>query len=590
MSKFRDYNAVDSKIIVYVVSATGLPVTSSSSGTSDPYVKIKATKQSYKTRVIKKSVTPKWEQFFYIESPTQELLFQVLSKDKFCGQFTKQLAGAIEECPEDCKWKLQNRKKPKSKKENASGDIHVRLIVATRPDLLRSLSSPDSHHYYYAQYMSQFKTGDLIAYSDVGLVPSIVKLTTGTPFVHVGLIVSLPNKWTQESELYVVEVTSNKDEMLDAFREDRKPGVNIFRLLERIHQYHGAGIWWASSKAPMSVLDKAEMMEWVWDTHEKGIPIELIDMLKELRPSAEEMLRDFGIGAKEKMSKTELYDLYSPVFVATALQKGGQIGNDQTVANDIRAIDCINLKCYNPPVVLKITPQAKELYIPTGPAGAILKNGQYKNSFLSSEPKPLEGSSHDRLFTQRSNSLPPRQVSAVSPPRQGSAPSWAVPTIRQPSRANQAQQSPPQSHQNIQQPQFYSPPQQHAEAQNRPPRPVSMHDAPSQPMAAQPQRPVSMQTGPYIPPRPGYGSGQQRNQLPAHPNQPQGMRPQPHPHQPHMYQQPQMQPQMQPHLQFQQAQFQQQRMSSSQMPPQVPPPGTYHQNQHYPQRSHSIQQ
>lgn len=58
------------------------------------------------------------------------------------------------------------------------------------------------------------------------------------------MVLELPNKWTKKKEFYIIELTSNKDMMLDAYREDKRSGCSIFRLWERVHQYHGTAIWW----------------------------------------------------------------------------------------------------------------------------------------------------------------------------------------------------------------------------------------------------------------------------------------------------------------------------------------------------------
>jgi hypothetical protein len=41
---------------------------------------------------------------------------------------------------------------------------------------------------------------------------------------------------------------SNLDNYIDAFKEIKKSGINIFRFYERIHQFHGTGIWWSALK------------------------------------------------------------------------------------------------------------------------------------------------------------------------------------------------------------------------------------------------------------------------------------------------------------------------------------------------------
>jgi hypothetical protein len=42
-----------------------------------------------------------------------------------------------------------------------------------------------------------------------GVLAAACQLITNTPYSHIGLAVYLPNKWTQEPELYIVELTKN---------------------------------------------------------------------------------------------------------------------------------------------------------------------------------------------------------------------------------------------------------------------------------------------------------------------------------------------------------------------------------------------
>lgn len=49
-------------------------------------------------------------------------------------------------------------------------------------------------------------------------------------------------RFTQEPELYVLESTKNIDGFIDPFTEESDYGVNIFRLYERLHQFHGVSV------------------------------------------------------------------------------------------------------------------------------------------------------------------------------------------------------------------------------------------------------------------------------------------------------------------------------------------------------------
>ena len=66
----------------------------------------------------------------------------------------------------------------------------------------------------YEEYLFHFKTGDLIAYSETGILAACVKANSHSTFSRLGMIVELPNRWTNHFELYVMEVTRNIDRLI----------------------------------------------------------------------------------------------------------------------------------------------------------------------------------------------------------------------------------------------------------------------------------------------------------------------------------------------------------------------------------------
>lgn len=46
---------------------------------------------------------------------------------------------------------------------------------------------------------------------------------------------------------------SNLDLIMDEFREDKLPGVNIYPLHERIHSFHGNAIWWLPLSSTLDI-------------------------------------------------------------------------------------------------------------------------------------------------------------------------------------------------------------------------------------------------------------------------------------------------------------------------------------------------
>lgn len=72
------------KLVVRVIEAKNLPPTDPN-GLSDPYVRLQLGKQKFRTKVIKKSLNPKWdEEFsFRVDDLNEELVISVMDEDKF---------------------------------------------------------------------------------------------------------------------------------------------------------------------------------------------------------------------------------------------------------------------------------------------------------------------------------------------------------------------------------------------------------------------------------------------------------------------------------------------------------------------------
>ncbi|KAJ1428627.1 VASt domain [Sesbania bispinosa] len=72
------------KLVVRVIEAKNLPPTDPN-GLSDPYVRLQLGKQRVRTKVIKKSLNPKWEEefSFRVDDLNDELVIYVMDEDKF---------------------------------------------------------------------------------------------------------------------------------------------------------------------------------------------------------------------------------------------------------------------------------------------------------------------------------------------------------------------------------------------------------------------------------------------------------------------------------------------------------------------------
>jgi hypothetical protein len=157
-----------------------------------------------------------------------------------------------------------------------------------------------SYEFYYETM--PLKSGDVIAFSGIGMLSSLTKLRCGIDFSQVGIVLVLPNLYTQRPELYLAEVTSNHDGMvnlcltklyfvklthkihpttnnniiiihhqqnipyiqIDAFAERAKRAVCVFRLFERLHQYHGGDIVLLPLREQLSGEAANAMVTWIW--------------------------------------------------------------------------------------------------------------------------------------------------------------------------------------------------------------------------------------------------------------------------------------------------------------------------------------
>ena len=133
---------------------------------------------------------------------------------------------------------------------------------------LNLTSFQDPNRYMYLSMKEKVKTGDIICYDGIGTLPAITKIVANSTYSRlgishfslsplsilsstIGLIFEAPSKYSRQNELYILEVTRNRDRFQDAFKEARVKGVNIFRLWDRIHQVQANRIWWAPLTNPL---------------------------------------------------------------------------------------------------------------------------------------------------------------------------------------------------------------------------------------------------------------------------------------------------------------------------------------------------
>lgn len=58
----------------------------------------------------------------------------------------------------------------------------------------------------YQKIRDQVKSGDLICYDAPGLLPSMTKIVTNSPYSRIGLVFEAPTKYSRHNDLFVFEV------------------------------------------------------------------------------------------------------------------------------------------------------------------------------------------------------------------------------------------------------------------------------------------------------------------------------------------------------------------------------------------------
>lgn len=127
------------KLLVRVVEARGLPAIHLN-GSSDPFVKLQLGKRRAKTAIVKKSLSPVWdEEFsFLVGDVTEELVVSVLNEDKY---FSNDLLGRVkvplsqvmetDDLSLGTTW-YQLQPKSKRSKKKCRGEVCLRISLSTR--------------------------------------------------------------------------------------------------------------------------------------------------------------------------------------------------------------------------------------------------------------------------------------------------------------------------------------------------------------------------------------------------------------------------------------------------------------------------
>ncbi|CAJ1962757.1 unnamed protein product [Sphenostylis stenocarpa] len=138
------------KLVVRVIEAKNLPPTDPN-GLSDPYVRLQLGKHRFRTKVIKKSLNPKWnEEFsFRVDDLNEELVISVMDEDKFfnddfVGQLRVPISIVFEEEIKSLgtAWYSLQPKSKKSKNKE-SGEIRLSIYFSQKNASMESNGSDD---------------------------------------------------------------------------------------------------------------------------------------------------------------------------------------------------------------------------------------------------------------------------------------------------------------------------------------------------------------------------------------------------------------------------------------------------------------
>jgi len=255
-----------------------------------PIVYLKLVKKSGKQFTSPKRSIPNGTKCFFFELGDKDTDVKIevwdkdnLKSDDFLGQTNPIIIERIKDKREQIidEW-MELHPRPGKRDGEITGKIHIRYIYSTMPE--SKPKPPKLHHnFVFANFRADFslqniknnfKTGDLILFSDIGLLPSVNRLFYNFNYSRIGIVIKMHNKWVPEDELFVFEVTRNVDKMLDTYAEVKTiSGINLFHLYDRIFQYHGSAMHWCPLKRKLDVDKNEIMLSLLWEWYLKKDPI-----------------------------------------------------------------------------------------------------------------------------------------------------------------------------------------------------------------------------------------------------------------------------------------------------------------------------
>eukprot|EP01127_Copromyxa_protea_P012343 TRINITY_DN3204_c0_g1_i4.p1 TRINITY_DN3204_c0_g1~~TRINITY_DN3204_c0_g1_i4.p1 ORF type:complete len:751 (+),score=116.87 TRINITY_DN3204_c0_g1_i4:95-2347(+) len=367
------WNNGNKRVILCVYGATGLAA-------QEHVAKVSIGKKVLsKTNKTPKTSEPTWLHYVFIESVPEELTFTIGNEEYTETEFHD----IPEDQPTEKTYELSATKK---KSQGNSGVLTVRYFITCRQDsrIPNALLPPllEKGFYFHKPYESHFKSGDLIVFSGGSVVDIWIQLRTLSPYSRIGMVIELPNPHTENHELYLLECSRNYEEMIDAFRDDLQPGISLYRLTERIHNFYGNAIWWVPLKEEIDMKSENLLVKWVASLHRHADPLCAFDSVPKLRPEDEEFLAEF-----DGKTKAPANEFWGSLMIATLLEQSGmvKIGDDMKMGrkatlsrgalkkqldvsraiaekNNLFPNEVVQLSCYSSPKLLFCLEQHKPDY------------------------------------------------------------------------------------------------------------------------------------------------------------------------------------------------------------------------------------
>jgi len=239
----------------------------------------------------------------------------------------------------------------KGKKEvKKTGIVNVVMYLSESKE--STGKPPEGLHYYYEPHKKNLKTGDLLLYTETGLLSTMAKLSRNSIHNRAGIVMKMPNKYTHKEELFVFEVTRNTEKYADVWNEQSQAGLNIFRLWERVHHVPGFDVFWCPLKQPLQFDQANNLIDWIHKIH--GGKIGVSSFFQPIPRVCKELLLTFGLDIEKEENvqlREDLKEFQSTDLILEALRVGGiRVPSDEEVFVE----DLLQLEAFGEPVPLRV--------------------------------------------------------------------------------------------------------------------------------------------------------------------------------------------------------------------------------------------